>query len=83
MMIMVMVVLMELLLQPVTHLPSRMRPGNVYEVVGGNLNHITPTGGGYGGGPMQMAHMAPTYASICALITLGTEAALASINRQV
>jgi hypothetical protein len=38
-------------------------------------------GGGYGGGPGQMAHLAPTYAAVCALLTLGGEAALASIDR--
>lgn len=37
--------------------------------------------GGYGGGPMQMAHLAPTYAAVCSLVTLGTDAALKSINR--
>jgi protein farnesyltransferase subunit beta len=37
--------------------------------------------GGYGGGPMQMPHLAPTYAAVCTLITLGTEAALKSVDR--
>jgi protein farnesyltransferase subunit beta len=38
-------------------------------------------GGGYGGGPGQMAHLAPTYAAVCALLTLGGPAALDSIDR--
>lgn len=37
--------------------------------------------GGYGGGPGQMAHLAPTYAAVGALVTLGGEEALASIDR--
>eukprot|EP00494_Astrolonche_serrata_P025891 UN26152 len=36
--------------------------------------------GGYAGGPSQMAHLAPTYAAISALVTVGTEQALKSIN---
>eukprot|EP00195_Chlamydomonas_chlamydogama_P014941 CAMPEP_0202909804 /NCGR_PEP_ID=MMETSP1392-20130828/50321_1 /ASSEMBLY_ACC=CAM_ASM_000868 /TAXON_ID=225041 /ORGANISM="Chlamydomonas chlamydogama, Strain SAG 11-48b" /LENGTH=548 /DNA_ID=CAMNT_0049599673 /DNA_START=13 /DNA_END=1659 /DNA_ORIENTATION=- len=37
--------------------------------------------GGYGGGPMQLPHLAPTYAAVCALVTLGTERALLSVDR--
>eukprot|EP00878_Enallax_costatus_P019839 GHUV01020944.1.p1 GENE.GHUV01020944.1~~GHUV01020944.1.p1 ORF type:complete len:411 (+),score=108.03 GHUV01020944.1:536-1768(+) len=37
--------------------------------------------GGYGGGPGQIAHLAPTYAAISALLTLGGEVAYRSINR--
>mmetsp|Transcript_14818 Transcript_14818/g.28535 ORF Transcript_14818/g.28535 Transcript_14818/m.28535 type:complete len:481 (+) Transcript_14818:69-1511(+) len=40
-----------------------------------------PTGG-FGGGPGQIPHLASTYAAVCALITVGTDAALASINRE-
>ncbi|ETN75539.1 putative protein farnesyltransferase beta subunit [Necator americanus] len=36
--------------------------------------------GGYGGGPGQLAHLAPTYASVMALASLQTEEALQSIN---
>eukprot|EP00775_Hariotina_reticulata_P002241 gene2241-2553_t len=39
-----------------------------------------PTGG-YGGGPGQMPHLAPTYAAISALLTLGGQAAYRSIDR--
>ena len=37
--------------------------------------------GGYGGGPMQLAHLAPTYAAVAALVTLGSPEALDSIDR--
>uniref|UniRef100_A0A7I4YVW8 Protein farnesyltransferase subunit beta n=1 Tax=Haemonchus contortus TaxID=6289 RepID=A0A7I4YVW8_HAECO len=36
--------------------------------------------GGFGGGPGQYAHLAPTYASVMALASLQTEEALAAIN---
>ncbi|KAK6056277.1 prenyltransferase and squalene oxidase repeat-containing domain protein [Cooperia oncophora] len=36
--------------------------------------------GGFGGGPGQYAHLAPTYASVMALASLQTEDALAAIN---
>ncbi|RWS28065.1 Protein farnesyltransferase subunit beta-like protein [Leptotrombidium deliense] len=39
-------------------------------------------GGGYGGGPGQMSHLATTYAAINALVTLENEDALRSINRK-
>ncbi|CAJ0937076.1 unnamed protein product, partial [Mesorhabditis belari] len=38
--------------------------------------------GGYGGGPGQIPHLAPTYAAVLALATLRCEEALASINRE-
>mmetsp|Transcript_2828 Transcript_2828/g.11543 ORF Transcript_2828/g.11543 Transcript_2828/m.11543 type:complete len:464 (-) Transcript_2828:1720-3111(-) len=38
--------------------------------------------GGYGGGPQQHPHLAPTYASVLALATLGTSEALESIDRR-
>jgi prenyltransferase beta subunit len=39
--------------------------------------------GGYGGGPGQLAHLAPTYAAASALLTLGGQEALSSIDRCV
>jgi protein farnesyltransferase subunit beta len=45
------------------------------------LNSCQHPEGGYGGGPGQMAHLAPTYAAVSALLTLGGEEALGSINR--
>ncbi|WKY13786.1 hypothetical protein Q1695_004543 [Nippostrongylus brasiliensis] len=38
--------------------------------------------GGFGGGPGQYAHLAPTYASVMALASLQTKEALAAINRE-
>ncbi|CAK9238347.1 unnamed protein product [Sphagnum troendelagicum] len=38
--------------------------------------------GGYGGGPGQMPHLATTYAAVNALVTMGGEKALASIDRE-
>ena len=37
--------------------------------------------GGYGGGPQQLPHCAPTYAAVLALLTIGTEEAYMSIDR--
>ncbi|XP_076268992.1 farnesyl transferase beta subunit isoform X2 [Rhynchophorus ferrugineus] len=38
--------------------------------------------GGFGGGPGQYPHLAPTYAAVNALVILGTDMALKVINRQ-
>ena len=40
--------------------------------------------GGFAGGPVpgQIAHLAPTYAAVNTLVTLGTEATLATVNRR-
>ncbi|OIV89572.1 hypothetical protein TanjilG_18740 [Lupinus angustifolius] len=45
------------------------------------LNRCQDPNGGYAGGPGQMPHLATTYAAVNALITLGGQKALASINR--
>ncbi|WIA37295.1 hypothetical protein OEZ86_014233 [Tetradesmus obliquus] len=37
--------------------------------------------GGYGGGPGHLPHLAPTYAAVCALLTLGGAEAYDSIDR--
>ena len=37
--------------------------------------------GGFGGGPMQLPHLAPTYAAIACLVTLGGEEALSVIDK--
>lgn len=37
--------------------------------------------GGFGGGPGQLPHLAPTYAAIATLVTLGSHEALALIHR--
>ncbi|XP_059474866.1 protein farnesyltransferase subunit beta [Neocloeon triangulifer] len=38
--------------------------------------------GGFAGGPGQSAHLAPTYAAVNALCTIGTEEAMSVINRE-
>lgn len=45
------------------------------------LKRCQDKNGGYGGGPGQLPHLATTYAAVNALMTLGTEDALSSINR--
>ena len=37
--------------------------------------------GGFAGGPLQLAHLAPTYAAVASLVTLGGQAALSVTNR--
>lgn len=39
--------------------------------------------GGFGGGPGQFPHLAPTYAAVNALVILGTEEAYKVIDRSV
>eukprot|EP00873_Tetraselmis_striata_P018221 jgi/Tetstr1/438485/TSEL_027040.t1 len=39
-----------------------------------------PTGG-FGGGPGQLPHLAPTYAAVAALLTIGSPEALAAVDR--
>jgi len=38
--------------------------------------------GGFGGGPGQLSHLAPTYAAVNALVTIGTTEALEVIDRE-
>jgi protein farnesyltransferase subunit beta len=58
-------------------LPDGLAPDDVVAF----LSACKAEGGGYGGGPGQMAHLAPTYAALCALMTLGGEAAYESVDR--
>lgn len=46
------------------------------------LAHCRCPSGGFGGGPGQLAHLAPTYAAVNALCLIGTERALHTIDRQ-
>ncbi|XP_063803268.1 protein farnesyltransferase subunit beta isoform X1 [Pseudophryne corroboree] len=46
------------------------------------LAHCQTAGGGFAGGPGQQAHLAPTYAAVNALCTIGTEEAYNVINRE-
>ncbi|GMH24465.1 hypothetical protein Nepgr_026308 [Nepenthes gracilis] len=45
------------------------------------LNRCQDPNGGYSGGPGQMPHLATTYAAVNALVTLGGQRSLSSINR--
>ena len=38
--------------------------------------------GGFAGGPLQLPHLAPTYAAVACLVTLGGQSALSAINRE-
>ena len=38
--------------------------------------------GGFGGGPGQLPHLAPTYAAVSALLTLGGDEALGTVDRK-
>lgn len=46
------------------------------------LSHCQNEDGGYGGGPGQWSHLAPTYAAVNALCIIGTEESFNSINRK-
>lgn len=62
------------------------RPGDDGEL----LRHVVATlascqnaeEGGFGGGPQQLSHCAPTYAGVLSLMVVGTEAAYAAIDRR-
>ncbi|XP_010435917.1 PREDICTED: protein farnesyltransferase subunit beta-like [Camelina sativa] len=46
------------------------------------LGRCQGSDGGYGGGPGQLPHLATTYAAVNALVTIGGDKALSSINRE-
>jgi protein farnesyltransferase subunit beta len=58
-------------------LPSSITPEDIIAFI----KTCRAPDGGYGGGPGQLAHLAPTYAAVAALVTLGTDEALQSIDR--
>lgn len=45
------------------------------------LKHCQNPTGGFGGGPGQYSHLAPTYAAVNALVIIGTKEAYDAINR--
>ena len=45
------------------------------------LKRCQLAGGGYAGGPGQLPHLAPTYAAVATLVTIGGAEALSSIQR--
>ncbi|XP_020591858.1 protein farnesyltransferase subunit beta [Phalaenopsis equestris] len=46
------------------------------------LSRCKDINGGYGGGPGQLPHLATTYAAVNTLVTLGSDTALLSMNRE-
>lgn len=46
------------------------------------LSHCQDPEGGFAGGPGQVPHLAPTYAAVNSLAIIGTEEALATVDRQ-
>lgn len=56
-------------------------PDDVTKDVIDFLKRCQAPSGGFGGGPGQLPHAAPTYAAVLALCTLGTEEAFEAIDR--
>lgn len=46
------------------------------------LNRCQNSSGGFGGGPQQLSHLAPTYAAVMSLAILGEDCALKVIDRR-
>jgi len=61
-------------------LGERLEEGQAEEVAA-FLSACRAPGGGFGGGPGQQAHLAPTYAACAALATVGGERACAALDR--
>ena len=57
-------------------LPAGVSPEAVIDF----LTQCQDPEGGFGGGPYQLPHLAPTYAAVASLVTLGGTAALEVIN---
>lgn len=61
-------------------LHERFTPAEREAIVNFLIKCRSPTGG-FGGGPGQHAHLAPTYAAVNALVIIGTRAALHAISK--
>ena len=46
------------------------------------LSGCKASGGGFGGGPGQLPHLAPTYAAVASIVSIGGEHALRAIDRR-
>mmetsp|Transcript_34283 Transcript_34283/g.66384 ORF Transcript_34283/g.66384 Transcript_34283/m.66384 type:complete len:471 (+) Transcript_34283:3-1415(+) len=66
------------LLGALDKLPSDEDAKRVYSF----LDRCQAPSGGFGGGPGQRAHLAPTYAAIMSLVILGSENGFKIVNRQ-
>lgn len=60
---------------------NRTLDDDIYERAINTLERFQAPEGGFGGGPGQAPHLAPTYAAICALAEVGTERAFKVVNR--
>ncbi|BAB89459.1 putative farnesyltranstransferase [Oryza sativa (japonica cultivar-group)] len=56
-------------------------PDDVEDDIVDFLSRCQDKDGGYGGGPGQLPHLATTYAAVNTLVTIGSERALSSVNR--
>lgn len=57
-------------------------PDDIAKDVVKHLSSCQDAEGGFGGGPYQQPHLAPTYGAICSLCIVGTPDALRVINRE-
>lgn len=53
-----------------------------WEAIAAFLGSCQSPDGGFGGGPQQLPHLAPTYAALAALTELGLPVALAVVDRR-
>lgn len=53
-----------------------------WEAIAAFLGSCQSPDGGFGGGPQQLPHLAPTYAALAALTDLGDSRALAVVDRR-
>jgi protein farnesyltransferase subunit beta len=72
-------------LQSIDLLQMDSRSASVNEILPGVVNFLSQckdASGGFGGGPLQSAHVLSTYAAVMALLIIGTEDAFACIDRK-
>jgi|LauGreSBDMM110SN_4_FD.fasta_scaffold17899_2 protein farnesyltransferase subunit beta len=60
---------------------GKIIPNHIQERIINTLMHMQNPDGGFGGGPSQLSHAAPTYAAVLCLCSLGTDEALGIINK--
>ena len=53
-----------------------------WDAIAAFLSSCQSPDGGFGGGPQQLPHLAPTYAALAALTELGQPEALAMVDRR-
>eukprot|EP01060_Flectonema_neradi_P023942 TRINITY_DN3236_c0_g1_i3.p1 TRINITY_DN3236_c0_g1~~TRINITY_DN3236_c0_g1_i3.p1 ORF type:complete len:466 (+),score=76.11 TRINITY_DN3236_c0_g1_i3:48-1445(+) len=55
-------------------------PDDMVDFLGSCFSKSAEGGGGFGGGPQQTPHLAPTYATVLSLISIGTDKAFALLQ---